>query len=89
MSQEYRMPKCCISCGNYTHKGYANDEHSPFSSWENGARHNRVQYGTCAQHGTEVFATEICNTYESMPGITVVDVMNRPEPKEIRQERLF
>lgn len=76
------MPKACISCDSYTHKGYASDKHSPFLS-------SRVQFGWCSKSGTEVFATEICNTYEAMPGITLIDVTNRPAPKEPRQEALF
>jgi len=84
------MPKSCVSCDCYTHKGFAKDEHSPFKDWVGNVRHNgRVQFGSCSQHGSEVFATEICNTYAPMPGIQVLDVANRPEPKEVRQERLF
>ena len=86
----FSMPKSCISCDCYSHKGYAKDKHSPFKDLVGNAKNNgRVQYGSCTKHRSEVFATEICNTYESMKGITVVEVMNRPIPKEARQERLF
>lgn len=76
------MPKACISCERYEFKGYANDEHTPFRS-------GRVPYGECSKLDSQVFATEICNTYEPMPGITLIDVTNRPAPMEPRQEALF
>lgn len=76
------MPKACISCEHYQHKGYANDQHSPFIS-------QRVQYGDCSKSRAQVFATEICGTYQSIPGITLIDVTNRPAPMEPRQDALF
>jgi len=86
MPQEYGMPKCCISCESYDHKGYTRDEWQLMNDRQCSGR---SQYGSCEKHHSEVFATEICNIYEQIPGVTVVTVINRPVSKEVRQERLF
>lgn len=86
----FKMPKSCIACENYCVKGYAFDKHSPFKDWRGNPKHNgRVQYGFCSWHECEVFATEICNDFDPPPDTELVEVVNRPEPKEIIQARLL
>ena len=84
------MPKSCIGCEHYDQKGYTADKHTPFRDWNGKAKNRgRVQFGECGIHNKEVFATEVCNLFESIAGVQSVEVINRPEPKEIRQDRLF
>lgn len=82
------MPKSCISCQNYEHKGMANDEHCPHTN-RLGEQKSRTKYGKCTAHKTEVFITEICNQYHQEELINVQVVTNRPTAKQTRQERLI
>ena len=50
------MQKACISCQNFTCKGFAfNDQHK------------KEKYGNCSKFNKGVFATEICAKYIKEP----------------------
>jgi hypothetical protein len=84
------MPKCCISCENFSHKGYDTDPLSPFKNqWGEPSSIKRTAWGHCAKHQANVFVTELCAQFAKLEGITVTNVDNRPKPKEARQESLF
>ena len=69
------MPRACISCECYDHLGYAHDDQTPFVEWYGTPKNNsRVAFGKCKLLGVKVFATEICNTYKSLPDITHLHV---------------
>lgn len=88
LEPQVQMPRACVSCDHYSHSGYAEDKHCPYTNrW--GESSERTQYGRCDLHGTEVFATEICNSHEPEPFVHLVDVTNRPEPRAAIQERLL
>lgn len=80
------MPKACVSCLHYQAKGFANDAHCPFSTWN--GRKQRTPYGTCSLHKQEVFATEICTSYSCDPQVHPIEVENRPRPRTPMQEQL-
>jgi|TARA_R100000049_G_C1957564_1_gene118811 hypothetical protein len=80
------MPKACVSCLHYQAKGFANDAHCPFATW-NGCK-QRTPYGTCSRHKQEVFATEICTSYSCDPQVHPIEVENRPHPRTPMQEQL-
>ncbi len=82
-----QMPKACISCVHFTGQGFADDEHCPFEDW-NGPK-KRTPFGTCGQHRQEVFATEICGSYQCEAGVISHQVDNRPQPRLPLQEQLF
>lgn len=87
---QIEMPRSCISCEHYSHAGYDDDKHCPFSrSSASAQKPTRTPYGQCNLHGSEVFATEICNSHEPEPFVQLVDVTNRPEPRTAIQERLL
>lgn len=81
--QKITLPKCCVSCEHYTHKGYDNDILCPFKN------KSRTAFGECKKHKSNVFSTEICNLFEKIEGIDVTCVLNRERPKEVRQDKLF
>tara|TARA_B110000196_G_C20782122_1_gene491543 strand:+ start:268 stop:534 length:267 start_codon:yes stop_codon:yes gene_type:complete len=78
------MPKACISCQAFCPKGYAEDQHSPFTSTF-GLPKPRTQYGQCGKTNNSVFATEICTGYQQEPNADVFAVTNRPQPKQKEQ----
>lgn len=84
------MPKCCISCDHYSHKGYDPDALCPFKNkWGEPSVTKRTAWGHCAKHQANVFVTELCDQFAKLEGVTVTNVENRPRAKEIRQECLF
>ncbi|MBW7472319.1 hypothetical protein [Marinobacter sp. F4218] len=87
-SPELQMPKACISCQNYTAKGYDRDAHCPFNDKFSRKPKERTQFGLCGFHKVEVFATEICNSYQVEPFVDPVPVTNRPESRSGIQEKL-
>lgn len=83
------MPQACVSCVNFTGIGFDYDEHCPFEPDPySHTKKNRTPFGSCALHCSEVFATEICNSYECDPLISPVPVRNRPAPRCAIQELL-
>ncbi|MGP4843355.1 hypothetical protein ACTXGQ_04420 [Marinobacter sp. 1Y8] len=87
---QLQMPRACISCEHYSHAGYDEDRHCPFTGpHASSPKPTRTQWGRCDLHGTEVFATEICNSHEPEPFVHLVDVTNRPGPRTAIQERLI
>jgi len=83
---ELQMPKSCVSCTQYVPQGFDNDKHCPFTHW--GKPKTRTPYGLCSQHKQEVFATEICSSYQCEPGVHSYPVPNRPHPRSPMQEQL-
>lgn len=83
---ELSMPRACVSCVHFTGIGFDNDEHSPFEP-DHWSRKKRTPYGSCELHGSEVFATEICNSYQAEKCVVTRPVENRPAPRCPRQER--
>ncbi|WP_394243959.1 hypothetical protein [Halopseudomonas laoshanensis] len=84
---ELQMPKACVSCTHYTAEGFDNDAHCPFTHW--GRPKTRTPYGKCSQHKQEVFATEICGSYQCERGVASYPVPNRPQPRQPLQEQLW
>lgn len=82
------MPRACVSCVHFTGIGFDFDEHCPFEADPYSRTQNRTPYGSCVVHRSEVFATEICNSYECDPLISPVPVRNRPVPRCAIQELL-
>lgn len=83
------MPKACDSCVHYTAIGFAYDEHCPFKgAFASSQKPSRTPYGRCDVHCSQVFATEICESYEVEPFVLAIPVTNRPVPMNPRQERL-
>lgn len=83
----FAMPKACVSCTRYEPAGFDQDEHCPFTDdW--GRPKQRTPYGDCAAHSQEVFATEICGSYDCVPMVTSFPVPNRPHPRTPLQEQL-
>ncbi|EDM46245.1 hypothetical protein [Marinobacter algicola] len=91
MSQpQIQMPRACDSCEHYKPVGWDEDKHCPFKGQSaSSPKPTRTPFGQCDLHGTEVFATEICNSHEPEPFVHLVDVTNRPEPRTAIQERLL
>ncbi|MEI8647434.1 hypothetical protein P4S73_04810 [Paraglaciecola sp. Hal342] len=84
------LPKACISCQHFTHKGTAEDKHCPFKASDAWApKPTKTKYGNCSVCKADVFITEICPSYKAEPYIHVVAVANRPEPMQPRQTPLF
>lgn len=79
------MPKACISCQNYTGKGFKEDEHCPFYGRWGYENQTRTQYGHCSVTKTNVFMTEICPNYVQEECVEVVEVENRPTPMQPHQ----
>lgn len=80
------MPKACVSCTHYTGLGFDNDAHCPFTNW--GRPKSRSPFGECSAHKQEVFATEICGSYQCDPTVLCVPIENRPHPRSPMQEQL-
>jgi|GEM_PF-819408 len=85
---EVGMPKSCISCSHYQVKGYDQDDYCPFKDAFTGQSKQRTQFGVCGLHRSEVFATEICNSYSAEPYVVPIPVFNRPSSRSGLQERL-
>lgn len=84
------MPKACISCERYSHKGYDQDKHCPFQKRSALAKDPvRTPWGFCSLHGVEVFATQLCASHEPEPFANLVDVTNRCEPRTPIQELML
>lgn len=76
------MPKACISCTQYQHSGYDQDEHCPFPKrFASSDKPTKTEFGDCLQHGVEVFATQICSNYDPEPHVVPAPVENRPCPR--------
>ncbi|WP_404472943.1 hypothetical protein LG301_01955 [Vreelandella venusta] len=85
-----RSPKACVSCRQYKHLGYDQDEYCPFENTHAlQQKPNRTPYGRCDRHRVEVFASQICNSHESDPQIECFEVSNRPEPRVAIQEGMY
>lgn len=79
------MPKACISCNHFTGTGYKADSINPMRD-QFGGRISRSQFGSCSAHCKDVYATEICGSFEHDDLIAVVEVENRAEPMQPHQE---
>lgn len=54
------MPKACISCQNFTCKGFAINSDS-----------KKAKYGSCSKLNKGVFAAEVCSNYKQEPDAEV------------------
>lgn len=76
------MPKACISCTQYQHRGFDVDEHCPFPKrFASSIPPTKTPYGLCDQHCAEVFATQLCCNYQPEPDAEPYTVENRPRPR--------
>lgn len=89
----FRMPKACVSCQYYRHKGLTEDRQHPCdkAQWEltHLGKPYMARYGDCQIHMKEVFASQICGSYLVEDLVFPDPVTNRSEPREAIQERLL
>lgn len=81
------MPKACISCDHYQHKGRKKDVVCPYGGkWD---KVERTQYGKCTKNECDVFATQLCSSH-TYPSdlIDVHEVPNRTFSLEPMQTSL-
>jgi len=50
------MPKACISCQNFTCKGFASNGNG-----------KKAKYGSCSKLNKGVYAVEVCSNYKQEP----------------------
>ena len=79
------MPKACISCDHYQHKGRKKDVVCPYGTkWD---KVERTQFGGCSKNVCDVFATQICTSFTyPVDLMDVHEVPNRTFPLEPFQQ---